>query len=211
MAKGKRSEIPPLSAEEIKAKADAAEANSAKSKRPDGLTKMTPAAFLPPEPGDDPPHDPVTGEILDRIPGPEIPVDGETLDLHAESLTGDIRDVIIGLLRAMTVGWSILPEKDQRERIDLARRTAESLVRQCLNLVTHHDFPHVPVTVDKFGSNKGVMHVALSAISEDANVVRVNRHVNRAAVLLLVDAEEFIGERAPARVDPDQADAFAGQ
>lgn len=161
------------------------------------LHKMTPADFIPPD-----------SEIGDEIDGPSVPIDGDALELNAETLTGDIRDSILAILRAMEVGWRFLPERDQRERIRWVEERSADLVRQVMGIVIAYDFPAVPVTLGKVTLDKSV-DVRVSAENELPNVMALANHQHRRAVLVLVDPDEFKGERAPAKADPDQKDAFA--
>jgi hypothetical protein len=145
------------------------------------------------------------GDIGADLPGADRLDELEQLepDLRAETLTGDLRDAFLRELRSMTSGWLFLPEHDQRDRITRCERLAEELVRQTLTLTQSYAFPAVPVTVGKMTVDKS-LEVKCVALIEEANIIACSRQAHRRAVLLMVDPEEFHGEREPAKWDADQ-------
>ena len=127
----------------------------------------------------------------------------EHLDLQVETLSGDIRDMLLMHLRDMKSGWSLMDERDQRAKIAIVERSAEDLVRRVVNLVSGTEYPEIEATVGPVKLDKGV-EIKLATTDTVENITALARHGKARAVLLLVDPAVFFGERAAARVDPDE-------
>lgn len=127
----------------------------------------------------------------------------KTYDLEHDTLSGDIRDVLLSHLRDMQVGWQFLDERTQRAKITLASKAASDLVRQVIRIVTTYDHPTVAVDIGKVDFEKELT-IKLTAPRYVESIVSLAEHGKAAAVLVLVDPAQFMGERAPAEPDPDQ-------
>jgi hypothetical protein len=134
----------------------------------------------------------------------EQDADDRIYDLDVETLSGDLRDALLTHLRDMKVGWSFLPEREQHDRIYAATIAATNLVRQTINLVQRFNFPTLQVEVGAVKIDKG-LEIKLGALSTVANITALAEHGKARAVLVLVDPEIFIAERAPAEVNADQS------
>lgn len=125
--------------------------------------------------------------------------------LSAETLSGDIRDMLLTHIRAMETPWSKLSEDKQREKIYAATEAAKSMVRGAVKLVTAHEFPHIVVETGKWTVKDGVK-LEVNALQTVGNIAALAEHGTKGAVLILVDSSVFFGERAPAKPDKDQPD-----
>ncbi len=127
----------------------------------------------------------------------------EQLDLQVETLTGDIRDSLLTHVRDMTVGWQIMNERDQRQKINALERAAETLVERVVNLVSGPDSPEISCEIGKVEIDKGLV-IKTAAMSTVENITALAKHGKASAVLLLVDPKVFFGERAAAKTDADE-------
>lgn len=126
-------------------------------------------------------------------------------DLSQDTLTGDVRDVLLTHIRAMETPWSKLSERQQREKIDAAAKAAETLVRGAVRIVSTAGFPHVVVSTGKFTVKDGVKLEVIASSSVD-NITKLAEHGTGGAVLVLAEVSAFFGERKAAKPDPDQPD-----
>jgi hypothetical protein len=122
--------------------------------------------------------------------------------LSAETLSGDVRDKVLDLLRDMPC-WTKLSEREQRKRIDAATRIGRDLVRDVVLVVSHREFPHLVVTAGKWTVKDGAIAITLGAIATEDAVRDLIRHP-ASGVLVLSDASAFFGERRPALPQPDE-------
>jgi hypothetical protein len=126
-----------------------------------------------------------------------------TYEIEAETLTGDVRDVLLTHMRSMEVGWRFLTEQQQRDKIEASERCAEQLVRSAFALVSQADFPHITVEIGAVKLDGG-MEIKLKCAGTVANVTRLAEHGRTAAILVLTDPQAFFGERDEAKPDKDQ-------
>jgi hypothetical protein len=129
---------------------------------------------------------------------------------EADTLSGDIRDALLMHVRSIQVPWAMLAQDEQQAIIDAITKTADHAVRQIARIVATADLPHVLAKVSKF-TVKNEIKIELLATSLVANICALAEHGNGNAVLVLADAADFIGERAPAKADPDQPDLLDKQ
>ena len=129
---------------------------------------------------------------------------------EAETLSGDIRDALLLHVRSIKVPWAMLAEVEQQATIDAISKTADHAVRQIARIVATADLPHVLASVNKF-TVKNEIKIELLATSLVANICTLAEHGKGNAVLVLADAADFIGARAPAKANPDQGDMLGEQ
>jgi hypothetical protein len=137
----------------------------------------------------------------------EHDMEGEAPDMHLETLFGDCRDAMLLRIQTMKTSWALCNESEQTEIINGLELAAKSIVRAAVREVTRNEFPHAVVTLGevKIKGEKGIEgKIVCSNIEHNRNVL--GDHVGSMVQLVMVDSEEFMGERNPAEADPDQAD-----
>lgn len=128
-------------------------------------------------------------------------------ELAAETLKGDVRDILLGHIRALPKPWPQMSEQEQEEAIIRAERLADTLVRDAVDLAASRGLPHFTVALGKFtvGDNiDGKFSAPYSTELLDGLGARKGLTV----VLVARDASEFMGERAPAVAEKDQPSIF---
>ena len=123
--------------------------------------------------------------------------------LAAETLSGDLRDVLLTHIRSMETPWSKLSEREQQNRIHAIEKAAETMVRGAVRVVANHGFPHMIVQTGKWNVGDGV-ELKVSGQSTVENITKLAEHGMGAAVLVLCEVGEFFGQRSAAEADPDQ-------
>lgn len=123
--------------------------------------------------------------------------------LQAETLTGDIRDFLLGHLRDMQKPWPQMSEREQGAKIAACNRAAENLVRGAVAIVAHQGFPHIHVDVGKWTVKEGVKPEVVARATVD-NITHLAEHANGTAILVLAEANEFFGQRQDAKPEPDE-------
>lgn len=126
-------------------------------------------------------------------------------NLAKETLTGDLRDKLLENMRNLPDVWQKLNEKAQQEQIDRATAQAEDLVNQAVKLVTSGGRKTVPAKLEKLTLKDGCkveMTCSASWIGELAPVL------NNDVLIVTNSNDEFCGQKAPAKPEPDQADMF---
>lgn len=124
--------------------------------------------------------------------------------LAEETLTGDLRDVLLTHVRSMEDPWSKLSEQKQQDKIYAIERAAEDVVRRAVAIIAKRGFDTLPISVADFTVKGGEIKGKFGALVSEQNVVSLSDHQGKAALIVLTDAADFFGERAEAKADPDE-------
>lgn len=148
-----------------------------------------------------------------ETPEAEAPEDALT-DLQLDTLSGDLRDAMLTRFRDVNTAWSAMSEDRQRELVEGLEMAARDLVRKTVRLLTKHDFPRCVVQLGEIkivGGDKSRIEgkIIASNISENREVL--GDHVATLVQLVCIDSDAFMGERAPAEIDPDQPELPNGE
>lgn len=136
-------------------------------------------------------------------------IQSEPLSMEAATLSGDVRDTLLGHLRSIKVPWTMLNEDEQSDKIGAISHCAETLVRSSLAIVVKAGFPSLVVNVGSYKVDKGV-EVKILAAPTVENITMLAQHGKGSAVLVLAEASDFFGERGTAKPDKDQPDLPLG-
>lgn len=123
----------------------------------------------------------------------------------AATLSGDLRSAILDRIRNLRTTWQQMPASEQRGMAAEVNAFAEALVRRAVALVAAEGHPVVKVTVGEVKHNKnGQIEAKISFSKHDELRHVVFDATGNPALLIVTDVEQFIGERGPERIDPDQ-------
>jgi hypothetical protein len=136
---------------------------------------------------------------------PEDMVTPEDVELDSGTLSGDIRDLLLMNMRDMKVPWAMLSEQEQGDKIYAVSQAGERVVRLCLQALAKRKLPAVHVTVGAYKVDKN-LEIKLGAAPTVANITLMAEHGHGGALLVLAEAADYFGERAPAKPDKDQPD-----
>jgi hypothetical protein len=130
----------------------------------------------------------------------------EADDLRLETLSGDLRDILLMNIRDMKRPWSLLTEDEQRDLAGRLELGANDLIRRIVRMVTDFDFPQAVVALGevKIKGEKGI-EAKISCANIEHNRSTLGEAVGDMVLLLCVSSDQFMNERAPAAIDPDQA------
>ncbi len=128
-----------------------------------------------------------------------------TVEMQAETLSGDIRDQYLDLIRGMDEPWTKLSEAQQKRIISKVELISRNVVRGSVDIVAHTGFEHMLVTTGEWTVKDGIkMKVSASGSVED--ITKLAEHGGGSAILVFAEASDYFGERAPAQADKDQPD-----
>ena len=130
-------------------------------------------------------------------------------EIALETLAGDVRDILLSRVRNMSIPWGHLNEDEQRDVNSQMDECAKSLVRRAVALLTTAKFPTIMADVGAVKIDKGV-EIKLQCAATVDNIVALANHGKGSAVLVLAEAADYFGEKAPPRVDKDQPDLNLG-
>lgn len=122
----------------------------------------------------------------------------------AETLSGDVRDVVLTHIKALKKPWAKMSEADQVGTIDAIERMAEDIVRRAVSIIARRGFDCIPIKIADFTVKGGAIKGKFEAIVTESNVVSLADHQAHSAVMVLTDMSDFMGEKGEAKADPDE-------
>lgn len=126
-------------------------------------------------------------------------------ELAAATLTGDVRDTVLGWIRNMQKPWQKMSESEQQAVVSSVTANANHLVREAVKIVAGEGRKAMIGTLESVTIKDGIK--ATLKLSKTAPERHDLIDCQGAQVMLVVaEVEPFQGERAPAEIDPDQAD-----
>lgn len=134
--------------------------------------------------------------------------------MQIDTLAGDLRDALLTRFRDVNTAWSAMSEDKQRDFCNGIEMATRDLVRQTVRLLSNYEFPRCVVNLGEvkiIGGDKTRIEAKITAanVEEYRNVL--GEHVSQSVMLLCVDSDAFMGEKAPAKVDPDQPELPVGE
>lgn len=128
-----------------------------------------------------------------------------TVEMQAETLSGDIRDQFLDVLRGLDEPWIKLSEHQQKRAISNIEKLSRDVVRGSVDIVAQTGFVHMLVTTGEWTVKDGIkLKVNASGSVED--ITKLAEHGGGSAILVFADAAAYFGARAEAKADKDQPD-----
>jgi hypothetical protein len=131
--------------------------------------------------------------------------DKSTEDLAAETLSGDLRDVMLTHIRSMETPWSKLSEQAQRDKIYAITNATETIVRRAVSIVAAQGNEPMFARIAKF-TVKDEIKAELVASSSVSNIEKVAENIGQPAIVIFANPDAFMGQKAEAKPDKDQPD-----
>lgn len=127
----------------------------------------------------------------------------EAAELAAETLTGDIRDILLTHVRSMEDPWSKMSERAQGDKIEAIERCVRTLVSRAVKIVATQGFDRIEVKPVKFTVKDNVKLEVTASYTVD-NITLLAEHEQSNAILVFADPAQFTGARSEAKPDPDE-------
>lgn len=133
--------------------------------------------------------------------------------INLETLSGDVRDAMLNRIRHLQKPWAQMTEAEQRECAEGIAMAAHHFVREAVRELSSYEWPHAVVKLGEIkiaGSDKGI-EGKISCANIEHNRTVLGENVGGFCMLLMVDSETFMAERAPVQIDPDQPELPEGE
>jgi hypothetical protein len=133
-----------------------------------------------------------------------------TKAIAIKTMTGDLRDRVLTILRYEQDKrpWSDRTEADQRATVHTIEATIQDLVASAVQLIAASGLPTIKATLDQIVVKDGLKLVLQMPKSHEQRL-QIMDAVGGTVLLVVADASEFMGERAPVAIKPDQGDIEA--
>lgn len=131
--------------------------------------------------------------------------DGPEFNPRLETLRGDLRDVMLGRVRTTRKPWAQMTEAEQTDLANGLDLAAGDMIRRMVRLLTSFEWPHAAVTLGevKIKGEKGI-EAKIACPNVEHNRTVLGEHVGKHVMVLMVDSDTFMDERAPVDIKPDQ-------
>lgn len=128
------------------------------------------------------------------------------IDIELNTMAGDVRDSVLGLVRSFGKTWAAMSEPEQRLAAERAYNLGREIAVKATEAVAGGGYESLTVAVGKFevtdkGGLKGTFTVGEP---EDATLSTLLAMRGRAAVLVSADASEYTNARRDVAYDLDQ-------
>lgn len=136
-------------------------------------------------------------------------LDERALKIARETLTGDIRDLILTDMkdRKTSLPWNLRNQEAQQEAIDQVNRLALGIVERVVKIVAAGGRRTITAHLKKVTVSDGIK-AELELSKMDAQRHELIDATGSAVMIVVADASLFEGEREPVTASPDQKPIF---
>lgn len=122
-------------------------------------------------------------------------------DLQAASLRGDVRDVVLRLVRELPDQWKKMTGGAQDDVIARIERLAGAVVDQVVDIVASKGTESQVVRLGKITADKGMIDCKFTLPYSNEAVAALCTRQGQEVILIAREAEQFMGERERAESD----------
>ena len=101
-------------------------------------------------------------DIANLPKGEAAPI--EDVEFEGKTLSGDVRDILLGHIRSMSKPWAMMSEQEQTDKIHAITETGKHVVRGVVSVVTRNKFPAVHVIVGAWKVDKALKSSRLASL-----------------------------------------------
>ncbi len=130
----------------------------------------------------------------------------EAPQIAAETMLGDLMQLVIDELKAAPDIWPKLGERWQHDVIDRTRQRVEDAVRQCVHIIASDHRPTIVATVESVTVKDGIKAVLtlLTLPKSDRQRHELFDSAGRSCLIVVGGAEDYAGGAAQVQPDPEQ-------
>lgn len=134
----------------------------------------------------------------------------EAVAIAAETMLGDLMQLVIGELRAMPDVWQKLSEARQGDVIERVEKQCRDAVRQCIQIIATRGHTAIPGTLDSATVKDGIKAVVKIALTDPHRHDLIDA-TGRSVIVIVADAAEFSGGSGEVKPDPQQPEFNMGR
>lgn len=127
--------------------------------------------------------------------------------IASETIMGDLREFILDRLKRdhSAIPWQMRPEHEQRELVHQTESAVRVAVGKVCELIAGGGHPSARGSIAKLQAKNG-LQLQVDVAASDPLRHALMDHVGGRVLLVLADPDSHMGERAPAKIKPDQGD-----
>jgi glutamate 5-kinase len=130
--------------------------------------------------------------------------DDTTIDIAAETLTGDMRDFMLDRLRheQNKRPWHERSEAEQRDTVHQVESACREMARKAVEIIAAGGLRTIKATIEQVTVKDGIK-ATLTMSKFDENRHNLIDATGSTVLIVVADPEDFTGERAPVEIKPD--------
>lgn len=130
----------------------------------------------------------------------------EVKELTSDRLKGEMRDRVLGWIKAMQKPWQQMSEMEQRNFAGAIESSCAGIIREAVNIIAANGRKCIVSTLEQYTEKDG-LKITLKAFGKGETVAALHEACGREVLLVATGAEEFLGADDP-EIDGDQAPLF---
>lgn len=131
----------------------------------------------------------------------------EVLDFARNTLSGDMRDRILGLVKALPDVWQKMSEMDQRSYAQTVETMAESIIREAVQIIVSDGRPCITASLEQYTEKDG-LKITLKAAGRSETVEALHQSCGERVYIIAAPYDDYCGERKEAEIDEDAPTLF---
>ncbi len=130
-------------------------------------------------------------------------IEDKDVALAAATLTGDVRDALLGWVRTLQKPWAKMTEAEQKDVACSLASASDNLVVRAVKMLAAEGRRTLVAHVDKVTVKDDIQAVLKLSKADESRHELIDAQ-GQSVLIVVADPEPFKGERAPAQTDPDQ-------
>jgi hypothetical protein len=136
----------------------------------------------------------------------EQQVSEATVELAKQTMTGDLRDILLGIVKEQTV-WKAYPESQQREIISRITMGAEAAVERAVAIIAADGRNPIAATLESITVKDGIKATLVCPKSEQS-LIALGLRTGAVVQVVAADPNVYMGQRRDQHPDADQRALF---
>lgn len=125
------------------------------------------------------------------------------IEMASDTLRGDVRDALLGWIRALPKAWPYMSETEQRDAADAADRFSREITKRACSIIAANERPCIIAKLVEYKEKDGV-EAKLKLASTGEVVAQLHEACGREVLLVASGYEDVEGERGEFVADADQ-------
>ena len=128
----------------------------------------------------------------------------EDHEINIDTMSGDVRDVMLQHFRNTRKPWAQMSAAEQNDVANAFDLASRQLVKAAVRKLTGWEFPRAAVSLGEVKIKGAAIEAKIIASNTSHEREVLGDNVGAQVLMLMVDSERFMAERAPVKIDPDQ-------
>lgn len=130
----------------------------------------------------------------------------EEMKLASDTLVGDVRDALLGRIRALQKPWEKCTESEQRDIVEQMTNVAKHLTSNAVRVIAAKGRETIVAHMHALKIDKGVLEAKITTKAIPETALSFMDAQGHTILIIAADSAAYEGEQNPVEIDPDQPD-----